>query len=234
MPKKQDISRQWHCLDAEGKALGRLAVEVATLLRGKHKPQYSPHVDCGDFVVVVNADKIAVSGQKAQQMVHYRHSGYPGGLKGRLLAEELEIHPDRVVRRAVKGMMPKNRLSRQMIKKLKVYAGPDHPHHAQFAGEPGEPGSGKNRRRKAAEAAVDETPKAKKKSASKARKDEAAPVVADEPETSAGAEDAVAQDEEASAVADEPEHAPQDAPEETSEDSAVEASADETSADEEE
>lgn len=148
MPKKQDVSRQWHCIDADGKALGRLAVEVATLLRGKHKPQYSPHVDCGDFVVVVNAGKIAISGQKAQQTLHYRHSGYPGGLKSRLLAEELETHPDRVVARAVKGMMPKNRLSRQMIRKLKVYAGPEHPHHAQFAGEPGEPGSGKNRRKK--------------------------------------------------------------------------------------
>lgn len=164
MPKKQDVSRQWHCVDAEGKALGRLAVEVATLLRGKHKPQYSPHVDCGDFVVVVNADKIAISGQKAQQTLHYRHSGYPGGLKSRLLAEELEKHPDRVVTRAVKGMMPKNRLSRQMIRKLKVYAGPEHPHHAQFAGEPGEPGSGRNRRkkvRKAEDKAQDKAEEAK-------------------------------------------------------------------------
>ncbi|MCC7077485.1 MAG: 50S ribosomal protein L13, partial [Acidimicrobiia bacterium] len=182
MPKKQDVPRQWHCIDAEGKTLGRLAVEIAGLLRGKGKPQYSPHVDCGDFVVVVNAAKLAVSGDKGQQVLHHRHSGYPGGLKSSLLADELARHPDRVLVRAVRGMMPKNRLSRKMLRKLKVYAGPEHPHHAQFAGEPGEPGQGKNRKKKKVAAAPEPEP-AKKPRRRKPKAEPKAEEPADEVET---------------------------------------------------
>jgi large subunit ribosomal protein L13 len=123
--------RNWLVVDATGKTLGRLATRIADELRGKRKPEYTPHIDTGDFVVVVNAEKIVVTGDKLQQKRYYRHSGYPGGLKSRTLAEMLERRPEEVIRKAVKGMMPRNRLARRQITKLKVYAGPDHPHEAQ-------------------------------------------------------------------------------------------------------
>jgi len=129
--KAAEIKQEWFVVDAEGKTLGRLASEIAQILRGKHKPTYSPHLDCGDFVIVVNADKIHVTGQKLDKKIYYRHSGYPGGLKEVSLRRQLEKHPDRVITAAVKGMLPKNRLGRRMIKKLKVYAAPTHPHEAQ-------------------------------------------------------------------------------------------------------
>jgi len=130
-PKPGDITRAWHVIDATDVVLGRLAVQAATLLRGKHKPTYAPHVDSGDFVVIVNAEKISVSGGKRDDKFIYRHSGFPGGLKQRSVGEMIEKHPDRLVEKAVKGMLPKNRLGRAMGKKLKVYAGPEHPHAAQ-------------------------------------------------------------------------------------------------------
>ncbi|HHU40004.1 MAG TPA: 50S ribosomal protein L13 [Propionibacterium sp.] len=130
-PKPGDITRSWHVIDASDVVLGRLAVTAATLLRGKHKPTYAPHVDGGDFVIVVNASKIALSGNKATAKMAYRHSGRPGGLKSVPYGDLLESDPRQVVERAVWGMLPKNRLSRQVIKKLKVYAGPEHPHAAQ-------------------------------------------------------------------------------------------------------
>jgi large subunit ribosomal protein L13 len=130
-PKPGEITRAWHVIDATDVVLGRLATHAATLLRGKHKPTYAPHMDTGDFVVIVNAEKIAVSGTKRDDKFVYRHSGYPGGLKQRTVGEMIEKHPDRLVEKAVKGMLPKNRLGRAMAKKLKVYAGPDHPHAAQ-------------------------------------------------------------------------------------------------------
>ncbi len=130
-PKPGDINRAWHVIDATDVVLGRLAVQAATLLRGKHKPTYAPHMDMGDFVVIVNAEKIAVSGNKRDDKFVYRHSGFPGGLKQRSVGEMIEKHPDRLVEKAVKGMLPKNRLGRAMSKKLKVYAGPEHPHAAQ-------------------------------------------------------------------------------------------------------
>ena len=123
--------RDWYVVDAEGQTLGRLATRIADTLRGKRKPQYTAHVDTGDFVVVVNAEKIRVTGNKLQQKRYYRHSGYPGGLRSRTLAEQLERRPTEVIRKAVKGMLPRNRLARRQITKLKVYAGPEHPHHAQ-------------------------------------------------------------------------------------------------------
>jgi large subunit ribosomal protein L13 len=129
--KPADVQREWYVVDAEGETLGRLATRIADALRGKRKPGYTPHVDTGDFVVVVNADKIAVTGDKLQQKIYYRHSGYPGGLRSRTLAEELERRPTEVIRKAVKGMLPRNRLGRAQITKLKVYAGPEHPHEAQ-------------------------------------------------------------------------------------------------------
>jgi large subunit ribosomal protein L13 len=129
--KPADVERQWYVVDAEGQTLGRLATRVADTLRGKRKPTYTPHVDTGDFVVVVNAEKIAVTGKKLQQKLYYRHSGYPGGLRSRSLAEELERRPTEVIRKAVKGMLPRNRLGRAQLTKLKVYAGPVHPHEAQ-------------------------------------------------------------------------------------------------------
>ena len=129
--REQDVQRDWFVVDAQGQTLGRLATQVATLLRGKHKPYYTPHVDCGDYVVVVNAEKIHVTGNKMTQKVYYRHSGYPGGLKQVNLRDQLQKFHDRVVEHAVRGMLPKNRLGRRMFKKLKVYAGPDHPHQAQ-------------------------------------------------------------------------------------------------------
>lgn len=130
-PKPGDITRAWHVIDATDIVLGRLATHAATLLRGKHKPTYAPHMDTGDFVVIVNAEKIAVSGNKRTDKFVYRHSGYPGGLRARSVGEMIEKHPDRLVEKAVKGMLPKNRLGRAMGKKLKVYAGPSHPHGAQ-------------------------------------------------------------------------------------------------------
>jgi large subunit ribosomal protein L13 len=129
--KEQDIERNWYVIDAQGQTLGRLATRVATILRGKNKPLYTPHVDCGDYVIVVNAEKIHVTGQKMAQKKYYRHSGYPGGLKEVTLRDQLQKFPNRVVEAAVRGMLPKNRLGRQMFKKLKVYAGPNHPHQAQ-------------------------------------------------------------------------------------------------------
>ena len=130
-PKETDIERRWWLVDAEGLTLGRLATRVASLLRGKHRPEFSPHLDLGDFVVVVNADKIAVTGNRLQQKLYYRHSGYPGGLRSRTMEELMAYRPERVIRLAVKGMLPHNRLGRRMFRKLKVYAGPDHPHTAQ-------------------------------------------------------------------------------------------------------
>ncbi len=130
-PKPGDITRAWHVIDASDVVLGRLAVTAATLLRGKHKPTFAPHVDGGDFVIIVNASKIALSGNKATTKLAYRHSGRPGGLKSVPYGELLDSDPRQVVERAVWGMLPKNRLSRQVIKKLKVYAGPEHPHAAQ-------------------------------------------------------------------------------------------------------
>jgi large subunit ribosomal protein L13 len=129
--KQGEISRDWYVVDAEGQILGRLATQIADRLRGKGKPGYTPHVDTGDFVVVVNADKIAVTGSKLDSKLYYRHSGYPGGLKQRTLRDELELRPTEVLRKAVKGMLPRNRLARQQITKLKIYAGPEHPHEAQ-------------------------------------------------------------------------------------------------------
>ncbi len=129
--KASDIKREWHVIDASGRILGRLASEVAQLLRGKHKPIYVPHLDTGDYVIVINADKVRVTGNKAKQKLYYRHSGYPGGLKSTSLAEMMKSHPTRVIEHAVKGMLPKGPLGRAMFKKLKVYAGPDHPHQAQ-------------------------------------------------------------------------------------------------------
>lgn len=129
--KSKEIEREWFVVDAAGKTLGRLASEVAQILKGKHKPIYTPHLDCGDFVIIINADKVAVTGRKLDQKMYHRHSGYPGGLTSVTLRRQLEIHPDRVITAAVKGMLPKNRLGRAMLKKLKVYAAPTHPHQAQ-------------------------------------------------------------------------------------------------------
>ncbi len=131
-PKAEDIQRDWFVVDAAGLTLGRLASQISGVLRGKHKPIYAPHVDCGDFVVVINAHKIRVTGRKLDQKFYYRHSGYPSGLTAVSLRDQLDRHPDRVIRLAVRGMLPKNRLGRQMIKKLKIYATPDHPHEAQM------------------------------------------------------------------------------------------------------
>ena len=129
--KPAEVERNWYVIDAEGQTLGRLASKIATILRGKHKPIYSPSVDCGDFVVIVNAEKIRVTGQRLDQKVYYRHSGYPGGLSEITLRRQLEKHPTRAIELAVRGMLPKNKLGRKMIKKLKVYAGEEHPHQAQ-------------------------------------------------------------------------------------------------------
>ena len=129
--KAGELERRWYVVDADGKNLGRLATRIADTLRGKNKPEYTPHVDTGDFVVVVNAEKIAVTGKKLDDKIYYRHSGYPGGLKQRTLREQLERRPTEVLRAAVKGMLPRNRLARVQIGKLKIYAGPEHPHEAQ-------------------------------------------------------------------------------------------------------
>jgi large subunit ribosomal protein L13 len=129
--KNTERDRTWVVVDAEGKTLGRFATQIADLLRGKRKPTYTPHVDVGDFVVVVNAEKIRVTGNKLNDKRYWRHSGYPGGIRSRTLSEMLDRQPEEVIRKAVKGMMPRNRLSRQQLTKLKVYAGPEHPHEAQ-------------------------------------------------------------------------------------------------------
>ncbi len=129
--KAEDVEREWFVVDAEGQTLGRLATRIADTLRGKRKPTYTPHVDTGDFVVVVNAEKIRVTGSKLDQKRYYRHSGYPGGLRSRTLREQLDRQPAEVIRKAVKGMLPRNRLANRQITKLKVYAGPNHPHEAQ-------------------------------------------------------------------------------------------------------
>ena len=130
-PKGSDITRQWHVIDASDVVLGRLASQAAVLLRGKHKPIFAPHVDTGDFVIVINADKVALSGNKLEQKRAYRHSGYPGGLRSMSYGELMEKRPERIVEKAVRGMLPKNSLGRKTLRKLKVYAGPDHPHSAQ-------------------------------------------------------------------------------------------------------
>jgi large subunit ribosomal protein L13 len=130
-PKPSDITRAWHVVDADGLVLGRLSTEVASILRGKHKPIFAPHVDTGDHVIVINADKVVLTAGKADAKLAYRHSGYPGGLRSTAYADLLVDHADEVVRNAVRGMLPRNRLGRQMIDKLKVYNGAEHPHAAQ-------------------------------------------------------------------------------------------------------
>jgi large subunit ribosomal protein L13 len=129
--KPSEIEHRWFVVDADARTLGRLATEIADVLRGKGKPAYTPHVDSGDFVIVVNAEKIHVTGNKLEQKIYYRHSGYPGGLRERTLAEQLKRRPEEVIRKAVKGMLPKNKLASAQLRKLKVYAGPEHPHTAQ-------------------------------------------------------------------------------------------------------
>ena len=129
--KAQDIEREWHVVDASEKILGRLASEVAQMLKGKHKTIYAPHLDTGDYIIVINAEKVRVTGKKARDKLYYRHSGYPSGLKSISLAKMLKTHPTRVIEHAVKGMLPKGPLGRAMLKKLKVYAGPNNPHEAQ-------------------------------------------------------------------------------------------------------
>ena len=134
-PKASEITRAWHVVDAEGMVLGRLATEVANILRGKHKPTYAPHMDTGDFVIIVNADKVVLTSGKAETKLVRHHTGYPGGLKTRIYGQILADRPEEAIRRTVRGMIPKNRLGAQMIKKLKVYAGPNHPHAAQLPTE---------------------------------------------------------------------------------------------------
>ena len=131
MQKKEDVVRNWYVIDAEGVALGRLAAKVATVLRGKHKPTYTPHIDCGDCVIVINAEKVNLTGNKLNDKIYYNHSGYTGGLRERTAKEMIEKYPVEMVERAVKGMLPKGRLGRQMYTKLFVYAGSEHPHAAQ-------------------------------------------------------------------------------------------------------
>ena len=130
-PKPGDIERSWHVIDATDVVLGRLASQAAQLLRGKHKPTFAPHVDTGDFVIIINADKVALTGNKLVQKQAYHHSGYPGGLRSTSYTELLAKHPERAVEKAIRGMLPKNSLARQQLSKLKVYAGPEHPHQAQ-------------------------------------------------------------------------------------------------------
>lgn len=130
-PKEQDIEHAWWIVDAEGETLGRLASKIAPILRGKHKPSFAPNLDVGDFVVVINCDKIVVTGNKMDEKMYYRHSGYPGGLTETVLRDNLRRFPDRPLREAVKGMLPKNALGRKMLSKLKIYSGSEHPHAAQ-------------------------------------------------------------------------------------------------------
>ncbi len=129
--RDQDVERSWWLIDAENQTLGRMATEIARRLRGKHKPEYRPHVDTGDFIVVINADKVRVTGNKENAKIYWRHSGYPGGIKGTNVSDMRQTHPERIVEIAVKGMLPKNPLGRAMYRKLKVYAGSEHPHAAQ-------------------------------------------------------------------------------------------------------
>lgn len=131
MAKPGEVERQWYVIDAEDKTLGRLASRIAEILRGKHKPTYTPHIDTGDFVIVVNAEKVKLTGNKWKQKKYYRHSGYPGGLKETTYEKLVQKKPELIIEKAVKGMLPHNKLGRAMLKKLKVYAGPDHPHQAQ-------------------------------------------------------------------------------------------------------
>ena len=131
VPKKDEIEQKWWLINAEGKILGRIATEVASLLRGKKNPKFTPFMDCGDFVVIINAEKIEVSGRKEEQKKYYSHSGYPGGIKETSYKELLEQKPEEIIRKAVRGMVPKNKLGRAIFKKLKVYRGPNHPHEAQ-------------------------------------------------------------------------------------------------------
>ncbi len=142
--KASDIKREWHVIDASDKVLGRLATRIATLLMGKHKPMFSRNMDTGDFVVVINADKVRVTGNKAKQKLYYRHSGYPGGLKSISLEKMMQTHPTRVIEYAVKGMLPKNRLGASMLKKLKVYVGDTHPHLGQTGAAPAEATTGES------------------------------------------------------------------------------------------
>ncbi len=188
-PTPRDLTRSWLLIDAEDKVLGRLATEIAGLLRGKHKPQFSYHIDCGDHVVVVNAAKLVVTSGKELREVRYRHSGYPGGLKSRSLADEIARHPEEVLRRAVKGMLPRNRLGRAMLKKLKIYAGPEHPHEAQFKGTPGEPNSRRAERDAKKAEAKAAAAKTRKPAAKKAAKKPAAKPET-EPETAEAAAEA--------------------------------------------
>ena len=141
-PKAKDIEREWWVIDATDKALGKIATQVAKLLRGKHKPIYAPHIDTGDYVVVINAAKVKVTGKKAEQKIYYRHSGYPGGLKSQRFEELFGKDPSRVIELAVKGMLPHNRLGRAMLKKLKIYPGNEHPHQAQTSFRHPERGEG--------------------------------------------------------------------------------------------
>ena len=131
MPKMDEITREWVVMDASDQVLGRLATEVARLLRGKHKPEFTPHLDTGDFVVVINADKVRLTGAKMDDKVYYRHSGRPGNLKSETARERMDKYPERIIQAAVWGMLPKNRLGRKLLKKLKVYSGSEHPHQAQ-------------------------------------------------------------------------------------------------------
>ncbi len=131
IPKATEIERRWYVVDAEGQTLGRLATQIATIIRGKHKPSYTPHLDVGDYVIVVNAEKVHVTGNKEEQKFYYRHSGYPGGFRSTSLRDQLAKHPERVIETAVKGMIPHTNLGRDQLKKLKVFAGPNHPHAAQ-------------------------------------------------------------------------------------------------------
>ncbi|MGB4337767.1 MAG: 50S ribosomal protein L13 [Bacillota bacterium] len=130
-PTPDDITRKWYVVDAAGKPLGRLATEVATILKGKHKPIYTPYIDCGDHVIVINASKVVLTGNKLDKKIHYWHTGYPGGIRQMTYRRFIETKPEKVIEKAVKGMLPHGRLGRQMFKKLKVYAGPEHPHAAQ-------------------------------------------------------------------------------------------------------
>lgn len=131
IPKATEIERRWYIVDAEGLTLGRLATQIATVIRGKHKPSFTPHLDVGDYVIVVNAEKVHVTGNKEEQKFYYRHSGYPGGFRSTSLRDQLDKHPERVIETAVKGMLPHTNLGRDQLKKLKVFAGPNHPHAAQ-------------------------------------------------------------------------------------------------------
>jgi large subunit ribosomal protein L13 len=131
MAKPDEVDKKWYVVDAEGKTLGRLASRIATVLRGKHKPEYTPHVDTGDFVIVVNSEKVTLTGNKWDQKIHYKHSQYPGGLKTKTYGELRDKNPQEIIRHAVDGMVPNNKLGKKMMKKLKIYAGPDHPHQAQ-------------------------------------------------------------------------------------------------------